>query len=134
MENPTNPTGPALTALQQALHIGAQTKKLGFDWENKNDVLLKVHEELSELEQAIKLESVTELKHEIGDLLFSICQLARHHEIDPEKALTEMNQRFCLRFETMQSLCKDRQLNWDALTNFEKENLWTEAKNKTRGL
>ena len=122
------PTG--LPALQRAAKIGFRTEKLKFDWENSEQVREKVREEFAEMEEALDLKSDAEIRHEIGDVFFSLAQLARHLQMDPEQIGREANRRFELRFKTMMLLREERHLDWDTMSLRDKENLWQEAKAK----
>ena len=124
------PTG--LPALQRAAKIGFRTEKLKFDWENAEQVREKVREEVAELEEALDLQSEAEIRHELGDVIFSLAQLARHLEMDPEQIGREANRRFELRFKTMMNLRAERCLNWDLMSQGDKEALWVEAKRLTQ--
>lgn len=117
-----------LPALQRSAKIGFRTRKLKFDWENADQVWNKVREEIAELEEAYDDDSDEAIEHELGDVLFSLAQFARHLNKDPEQILRAANRRFERRFGTMLKLAADRNLNWDILTNDEKESLWSEAK------
>lgn len=120
------PTG--LPALQRAAKIGARTRKLKFDWPNAEGVLEKVREEIQEMEEALDLGQDDELRHEIGDVFFSLAQLARHLGYDPEQIAREANRRFESRFATMMRLCREQGLTWETLSDHEKEQLWVQAK------
>ncbi len=122
------PTG--LPALQRAAKIGFRTEKLKFDWENSEQVREKVREEVAELEEALDLKSEDEIRHEMGDVFFSLAQLARHLKMDPEQIGREANRRFELRFKTMMNMREERSLPWETMSLQDKENLWQEAKAK----
>ncbi len=122
------PTG--LPALQRAAKIGFRTEKLKFDWENSEQVREKVREEFAEMEEALDLKSESEIRHEIGDVFFSLAQLARHLKMDPEQIGREANRRFELRFKTMMKIREERALTWEKMSQQDKENLWQEAKAK----
>jgi len=92
---------PSLPALQRAHTIGEKTHKLKFDWEGPQDVWLKVEEEYAELQEAMDNDVMSEIEHELGDLLFSLAQLARHYDLDAEQVLRKANSRFLGRFEKM---------------------------------
>ncbi len=118
-----------LPALQAAGKIGGKTKRLKFDWEQPNQVLDKVKEELAELEA--EMTSTPDLKkteHEIGDLLFSTAQLARHLGLEPEQCLRKANRRFEERFNQVLQLSQVSLEKFPDLSNQEKENLWALAK------
>ena len=122
------PTG--LPALQRAAKIGFRTEKLKFDWENSEQVREKVREEIAEMDEALDLKADNEIRHEIGDVFFSLAQLARHLKMDPEQIGREANRRFELRFRTMMKIREERSLPWETMTLQDKENLWQEAKAK----
>jgi tetrapyrrole methylase family protein/MazG family protein len=121
-----------LPALQRAAKIGFRTEKLKFDWENAEQVREKVREEFAELEEALDLESDEEIRHELGDVFFSLAQLARHLDLDPEQIGREANRRFEGRFRVMMQLRDEKSLVWEAMTLEDKEHLWQEAKKKIK--
>lgn len=118
---------PALPALQRAHKIGEKTKKLNFDWSEPTPVLQQLKDEITELEAAIKEKDHAHIQHEIGDVLFSAAQLARHLNSEPESDLREANRRFITRFEKMLSYCGSQEV-FSKLSAVEKEQLWTRAK------
>jgi tetrapyrrole methylase family protein/MazG family protein len=99
--------------------------KTGFDWENVEGVIEKVAEEVRELKAARTKE---EREDELGDLLFSIVNLARWLDIHAEDALRQTNRRFLERFSAMERLCRERGLDFESLPMEQKEALWQEAK------
>ena len=141
-----------LPALQRSYKIGVKTQKAGFDWANPNEVLLKVKEELSEVEVELKsfviephvslnnsenkvlgnkvekISSSDRLEEEIGDLLFSVAQLARHCGFEPEQSLRKANRKFLSRYEAMHKICAQKNISFDSLSLEEKEKLWVEVK------
>jgi tetrapyrrole methylase family protein/MazG family protein len=118
-----------LPALQKSYKIGKKTEKLKFDWNNVSEVLLKVKEELQELEETIiNNESLARQEEELGDLLFSIAQLGRHLKIEPETAARKANNKFETRFFTMLELSRLKGLDFNKLSISEKEKLWQEIK------
>ncbi len=96
---------PQLPALQASQKIGDKSKRALFDWENADQVWEKVTEEIGELKQAQSLnlrgDQKDSIEHEVGDLLFSVVQLARHLGVDAESALRKTNERFKKRFYFM---------------------------------
>jgi MazG family protein len=94
-------------ALFSANKIGKKTAKLKFDWENAAQVSYKVEEEWQELKEQLAPGTTPNKEHileEMGDLLFSTAQLARHLDIDPEEALRLANKKFLRRFQHMEDL------------------------------
>ena len=92
----------ALPALKRAQKLGKRASHVGFDWPDRRGVRAKINEELEELEAAVGTRSQERIEEEFGDLLFAVVNLARHLEIDPEKALTEANYKFESRFRDME--------------------------------
>lgn len=119
---------PPLPALQRAHKIGKRTEKLKFDWNNVDEVLVKVEEEYQELREALDEGSDAEIEHELGDALFSLAQLGRHLEMEPEQVLRRANQRFESRFNKMIELTTLDQKDFSTLTLEEKESYWQKAK------
>lgn len=89
----------ALPALTRAEKFGKRAARIGFDWPDATGPRAKIDEELAELDAVIATGAPVEsLEAEIGDLLFSVANLARHHGVDPETALRRTNARFARRF------------------------------------
>jgi len=92
----------ALPALKRAQKLGKRASHVGFDWPDRRGVRSKIREELDELEAAVGSRSQAHIEEEFGDLLFAIVNLARHLEVDPEKALSAANFKFERRFREME--------------------------------
>jgi ATP diphosphatase len=92
----------ALPALQRAQEIGRRVAAVGFDWERSEDVLDKIAEELAEL-RAAATEGPDRLAEELGDLLFSVANLARKSGLDSESALRQANDKFTERFSALEA-------------------------------
>jgi ATP diphosphatase len=91
----------ALPALARASKIGGRVAAVGFDWPRAADVIEKVEEELRELRDALR-ESEARAAEEMGDVLFSVANLARKLHIDPENALRQANDKFTRRFVALE--------------------------------
>lgn len=89
----------ALPALTQANILQAKAAKVGFDWDDIRDVVAKVDEERDELRDAMAVGTKSDMQSELGDLFFSLVNLARFLEIDPTIALNSTNQKFRRRFQ-----------------------------------
>jgi uncharacterized protein YabN with tetrapyrrole methylase and pyrophosphatase domain len=89
--------------LRQAKLYGDNCGELNFDWDGPHEVLAKVREELAELLEAIESEHHENIEEELGDLLFSISQLARKLGVDPERALRLTNEKFARRFRRIEA-------------------------------
>ncbi|GAX42982.1 MazG family protein [Tolypothrix sp. NIES-4075] len=110
-----------------AMKISQKAAATGFEWENIDGVWAKFHEELGEFEQALEEETPAEQQAELGDLLFSIIQLARWNNLDPSEALQGTNLRFIQRLQKMEAFAERPLSNY---TLDELETLWQQAKAK----
>lgn len=117
---------PPLTA---AMKISRKAAAVGFEWESMDGVWEKVQEELDELRSAIDHESTENQQSELGDVLFSLVQVARWKNLDPAKGLQGTNQRFVQRLQQMEEVT-DRPLSEYSLS--ELEDLWAAAKRTLR--
>jgi len=91
----------ALPALLKAVRVTSRAADLGFDWQRDADVLAKLDEEVGEFKAELLAEGATKesVTHEIGDILFTVVNVARRHGVDPEAALQATNAKFVRRFE-----------------------------------
>ena len=119
----------AMPALARANEISKRAVRAGFEWPDIDGVLAKVREELLELEEAIQQGDKDHVKAEIGDLLFTIVNLARWQSIDPEDSLRLMLNRFQSRFQFMEAMT-EKPLS--ELTLDEWDQLWNQAKISSR--
>ena len=112
----------ALPALKRAEKLQRRAARVGFDWPDSAGPRAKIDEELGELDEAADAE---ERSAELGDLLFSVVNYARHLEIDPEAALREASARFETRFRKVEEIADKplKDLDIEAL-----EALWQRAK------
>ena len=101
---------------------------MGFDWENPEQVLDKLHEELAEFDQARRNGSPVQLEDELGDLLFVLVNLARFVKVDPEQALRGTNAKFRQRFGYIERKLAERGRKPQDSNIEEMEALWQEAK------
>ena len=99
----------AMPSLARALEIGTRVAAVGFDWPRTDDVLAKIEEEVAELREASAGETRERVEEEMGDLLFSIANLARKMGIDPESALRKANEKFSTRFGALEASFAERQ-------------------------
>jgi MazG family protein len=118
----------ALPALVEAQQIASRAAGVGFDWENPEQVIEKLHEELAEFDQARRNASQPELEDELGDLLFVLVNLARFVKVDPEQALRRTNAKFRKRFGYIESKLAERGRKLEESSIEEMEALWQEAK------
>jgi MazG family protein len=118
----------ALPALVEAQQISSRAAGAGFDWENPEQVLDKLHEELGEFAEARRLASPDEMENELGDLLFVLVNLARFVKVDPEQALRRTNAKFRHRFAHIERKLAERGKKLEDSDIGEMEALWQEAK------
>ncbi|HEY9762885.1 MAG TPA: nucleoside triphosphate pyrophosphohydrolase [Trichocoleus sp.] len=116
-----------LPPLMAAMSISEKAAKAGFEWEDIEGVWGKFHEELEEFHHAIAHEPKENQEAELGDLLFTLVNIARWHGLDPAAALQGTNRRFIKRFEQVESVA-DKPLADYSLE--ELEALWQQAKAK----
>ncbi len=122
----------ALPSLIKAFRIQEKAANVGFDWEKKEDVWLKVKEELAELEEEFSLNNKENIKKEFGDFLFSLVNAARIYEIDPDTALEKTNEKFIRRFSYIEQCSKKMGKNLKDMTLEEMDSLWNEAKKQEK--
>ncbi len=115
-------------ALLNSFQIGLRVSSVGFDWEQMSDVLKKVKEELSEMENAYRSKNIDEVHREIGDVLFSFANLSRHLNVNPEIALKKANERFMKRFHYVEEELEKDGKDLGEATLEEMEDLWEKAK------
>jgi tetrapyrrole methylase family protein / MazG family protein len=118
----------ALPALVEAQQISSRAAGVGFDWENPDQVLDKLEEELREFAEARRTGSAAELENELGDMLFVLVNLARFVKVDPEQALRATNSKFRQRFGYVERKLAERGKKPADATVQEMEALWQEAK------
>ena len=118
----------ALPSLIKAYRIQDKACNVGFDWEKKEDVWAKVHEELDELETELKREDKEKSLAELGDYIFSIVNAARLYHLNPDNALELTNQKFMKRFGYIEAKAKELNREIKDLTLAEMDALWNEAK------
>ena len=116
---------PALTKAEKIQH---KASLVGFDWDNIGDVCKKVEEEYKELLDECKSRNIKYIKEELGDLLFSIVNLARFLQVDPEEALNLTSKKFIKRFKFIEDNAKAMNKTLEDMTLEEMDKLWEKAK------
>ncbi|MDD7318294.1 MAG: nucleoside triphosphate pyrophosphohydrolase [Prevotella sp.] len=119
----------ALPSLIKAYRVQDKARNVGFDWENKQDVWAKVHEELGELEEELKREDKEKATRELGDFLFSVINAARLYHLNPDNALEHTNRKFIRRFNYIEEHSIKIGKPLTDMTLEEMDKLWNEAKN-----
>jgi MazG family protein len=124
-----------LPALLEALQLTTKAARVGFDWKNVEDVLLKLEEEIRELREELAREEVDNeaVAGEIGDILFVISNLARWNGVEPESALKSTNRKFRRRFSHVEKRITEQGRAWSDVSLEEMDEHWDEAKRIERG-
>ena len=112
----------ALPANKRALKLQKRASAIGFDWKSSAEVLYKIFEELGELEQEIDSGDNSCIENELGDLMFTVINLSRHLQIDPESALRKANRKFTMRFDSMEKLAPENDIT--KLSQDELDEMW----------
>ena len=122
----------ALPALVRAQKLQSRAAKVGFDWPDVTGALTKLNEEVHELMQELGPEpDSARIAEELGDVIFTCVNIARHLHVDPEGALRSANSRFEQRFRTMERVNALTGLALGELSTEQWERLWDEAKRAT---
>jgi len=119
---------PALPALSMARRIQENASAVGFDWENIEEVFEKVLEELEELKRSLSNGDRKRISEELGDLLFSVVNLSRFLNVDPESALRKATERFWRRFRRMEEMIEKDGLKFEDLSIEELDRYWEKVK------
>jgi MazG family protein len=118
-------------ALESSYKIGKKSTKVNFDWDDYQQVVMKVEEEWQEVKEELPPTGQynrERVKEEIGDLLFSVAQLARHLELNPEECLRDANKKFIKRFNKVEDLVKASGRKLEDTPQVELEEYWVKVK------
>ncbi len=119
-----------MPALLKALSMQEKARGCGFDWEEPEQVLDKVEEELNEVKEAVGENSSKHTEEEFGDLMFSVINAARLYGVDPEKALNACCDKFRRRFTYLEENTIRKGLDLKEMSLAEMDRIWDEAKSK----
>ena len=123
-----------IPTLLRSLKIQKKAASLNFDWENETQVLNKIDEEIHELKDALKVNNKKMIEEELGDLFFTVINLSRRLNLDPEQTIRKANKKFITRFNEMENFIEDNKLKWHNLKRHDFKNLWNKIKNNQRGI
>ena len=118
----------SLPSLMAARKMQAAVSRVGFDWQDPRGVLDKIREETGELAEALDSGDMEAVKGEIGDMLFSVVNLARLCGLDPEAALRVTNRKFRTRFAAIEEEAARRGIGLDEMTLEEMDEIWERSK------
>jgi MazG family protein len=119
-------------ALLEALKVTKKAAKVGFDWENADQIFEKINEETAELKAAMADDDKDDIAEEVGDLLFAVANLARHLDVEPETALKRTNRKFRKRFQFIEDSLKAEGKTLEESTLAELDSLWNKSKISNR--
>ncbi|MEO0092320.1 MAG: nucleoside triphosphate pyrophosphohydrolase [candidate division WOR-3 bacterium] len=122
----------SLPALKRAQLIQERVARVGFDWENKEDVYKKIIEEIKELKHALKNKKKSKIEEELGDLLFALVNFARHLRIDAEYCLSQANDKFVKRFHKLEKQFKSKNKSLQDVSLTEMDSIWEKIKKRTK--
>ena len=125
-----NSVPKAFPALMRSQKVQKRAARAGFDFDNKSDVYDKVAEEMVELSDADAIGDNKKVFEEYGDLLFSVVNLARFLNIDAEEALAASTDKFIARFEKVEKLANERNIDMPNTPITELDKLWDDVKGK----
>lgn len=120
----------ALPALQRSYKVQQKAAQVGFDWDKADGPRQKIEEELAEIKEASNQDH---LEDELGDLLFSVVNYARHLKVQPEMALNRSTEKFIRRFAALEARAEASNLKLGALSLSEMNRLWDDVKQDEKG-
>ncbi|HEQ71066.1 MAG TPA: MazG family protein [Spirochaetia bacterium] len=123
----------SLPPLERAYALQKKAAKVGFDWRHAADVIPKLKEEILELEEAVKADDTRATEEELGDLLFSVVNLARKLNADPSLALERTNRKFTTRFHRMEEELAKRNIPCDRASLALLDEIWNTIKKAEPG-
>ncbi len=118
----------SLPAINKAQRIQDKVRAVGFDWDNKDQVMDKIMEEIGELKEAIEQQDEKSTELEFGDVLFAMINYSRFIKVDAEQALEKTNQKFMKRFRWMENYAKQQQLDMHSMNLEQLDEIWNIAK------
>lgn len=118
----------SLPALVKATRIQDKARGVGFDWDNREQVWDKVHEELGEFKEAVDKDDREDMEAEFGDVLFSMINYSRFVDLDPEMALERTNKKFISRFKHMEAAIREDGKSMSDMNLEELDVYWERAK------
>ncbi len=119
----------SLPALVKASRIQEKAKGIGFEWEKRSDVWMKVQEEMNELQEVVESNASQErIDEEYGDTLFSLINYGRFIKVNPENALSRTNKKFIDRFQKMEELMALEDISIDDASLELMDKYWDKAK------
>lgn len=120
----------ALPSVVKAHRIQDKARRVGFDWDEREQVWSKVQEEIQELQAEINTMDADKMEAEFGDVFFSLINAARLYDVNPDNALERTNRKFIKRFNYLEQRAKELDKNLKEMSLEDMEAIWQEAKTK----
>ena len=117
-----------LPSLSRAKKLQKRAARVGFDWQNSDRVFDKIDEEILELKNEKATENKERISEEIGDIFFTLVNLTRHYDLDPEDIIRKANLKFEMRFRKMEQLAEQMNERLDDMTLEQLEIMWQKVK------
>ena len=117
-----------LPSLSRAKKLQKRAARVGFDWQNSDRVFDKIDEEILELKNEKATEDKERISEEIGDIFFTLVNLTRHYDLDPEDIIRKANLKFEMRFRKMEQLAEQMNERLDDMTLEQLEIMWQKIK------
>jgi len=117
-----------LPSLSRAKKLQKRAARVGFDWQNSDRVFDKIDEEILELKNEKATENKERISEEIGDIFFTLVNLTRHYDLDPEDIIRKANLKFEMRFRKMEQLAEQMNESLDDMTLEQLEIMWQKVK------
>lgn len=121
----------SLPALVKAERIQDKVAGVGFDWDNRSQVLAKVKEEIAELEEAVEQQKTDAIEDEMGDVFFSLINYCRYINVNAEAALERTNKKFIKRFQAMEEMTRQDHTSLSDMSLEEMDQLWEKSKKQS---
>ncbi|MFY7965628.1 MAG: nucleoside triphosphate pyrophosphohydrolase [Chitinophagaceae bacterium] len=118
----------SMSSLPKAICIQEKAKKVGFEWDNKEDVWKKVEEEMNELQEAVQSNNKQHIEEEFGDVFFSLLNYSRFLNVDADVALEKVNKKFIARFKKMEDIALEQGKHLSDMTLTEMDEIWNQVK------
>ena len=118
----------SLPSVTKAMRLQEKARQVGFEWKKKEDVWMKVEEEMEELKEAVAEQSAAAQEEELGDLLFSVINYARFLNVDADAALEKTNKKFKKRFTEMEQIAQEQGRALNNMSLEEMDAIWNSIK------
>ena len=122
----------SLPSMVKAIRLQEKSKTVGFEWENIEQVLAKVEEEMEELKEAVKTGEHNKIEDEMGDVFFSLVNFARFLHVDADAALERTNKKFIRRFMAIEEVATAQNKSLEDMSLEEMDQIWNDIKKQER--